>query len=57
MFGHRRLSIIDLSSAGHQPMISGNNDFVICYNGELFNFLEIKDELIKLGDISYPFRY
>lgn len=49
VFGHRRLSIIDLSSAGHQPMISGNNDFVICYNGELFNFLEIKDELINLG--------
>lgn len=49
VFGHRRLSIIDLSSAGHQPMISDNNDFVICYNGELFNFLEIKDELKNSG--------
>lgn len=48
-FGHRRLSIIDLSSAGHQPMINDKADIVICYNGELFNYLEIKEELKNNG--------
>jgi len=42
--GHRRLSIIDLSAAGHQPMIFQDR-YIIIYNGELYNFKEIKNEL------------
>ncbi len=44
-FGHRRLSIIDLSPAGHQPMCSGNGNLWITFNGELYNYLELKEEL------------
>lgn len=47
--GHRRLSILDLSEAGHQPMISADGTVAITYNGEIFNYLEIKQELLKLG--------
>ena len=47
-FGHRRLSILDLSSDGHQPM-HFSNKYTITYNGEVYNYLEIKDELIKEG--------
>ena len=46
---HRRLSIIDLSADANQPMKSDDNRFVIAYNGELFNFLELRDELEKKG--------
>ncbi len=46
-FGHRRLSIIDLSSAGHQPMLRG--ELCITYNGEVYNYLELKQELEELG--------
>ena len=47
--GHNRLSIIDLSANGNQPMISYENEFVITFNGEIYNFKEIKIELINLG--------
>lgn len=47
--GHRRLSIIDLSSAGHQPMLSHDNRYVLSYNGEIYNFTELKSELEELG--------
>ncbi len=47
--GHRRLSIIDLSKAGHQPMISDDNRYVITYNGEVYNFLDIRSQLEIAG--------
>lgn len=47
--GHRRLSIIDLSDAGRQPMECADNRFVLAYNGEIYNYREIKKELLQLG--------
>jgi asparagine synthase (glutamine-hydrolysing) len=44
-FGHRRLSILDLSSAGNQPMLSDDEKFVLCFNGEVYNFKEIRADL------------
>ena len=43
--GHRRLSIIDLSSAGHQPMFSSDQRYCITFNGEIYNFTELKNQL------------
>ena len=43
--GFVRLSILDLSSAGHQPMFSNDERYVIIYNGEVFNYIEIREEL------------
>jgi asparagine synthase (glutamine-hydrolysing) len=50
-FGHTRLSIIDLSSAGHQPMNSADENLWIVLNGEIYNYLELRSELDQ-----YPFR-
>jgi asparagine synthase (glutamine-hydrolysing) len=47
--GHRRLSIIDLSTAAHQPMCNENGTIWIVYNGEIYNFQEIRSELEKKG--------
>ena len=47
--GHNRLSIIDLSERGHQPMSSDDGRYWLTFNGEIFNFLEIKKELVEKG--------
>lgn len=47
--GHRRLSIIDLTSAGHQPMCNEDQTVWIVYNGEVYNFQDIKSQLESLG--------
>ncbi len=49
--GHRRLSIIDLSSAGHQPMCNEDGSIWIVLNGEIYNFRELKHELEKKGHV------
>ncbi len=51
--GHQRLSILDLSSAGHQPMFSASNRYVIIYNGEIYNHLELRKEIEKNNTIEW----
>ena len=51
--GHRRLSIIDLSDSANQPMSSSNNRYVIIFNGEVYNFQKLKNELKKLFNIKF----
>ena len=46
---HRRLSVIDLSPAGHQPMTNEDGSVRIVYNGEIYNFLELRKELLRKG--------
>ena len=48
--GHRRLAIIDLTPAGHQPMLSRDGRYALTYNGEIYNFQELRAELEALGD-------
>ena len=47
--GHTRLSIIDLSAAGHQPMYSSDQRYGLIFNGEIYNYRELRDELLALG--------
>ncbi len=47
--GHRRLSIVDLSASGNQPMFSHDKMFVLVFNGEIYNYIELKEQLIQKG--------
>lgn len=49
VLGHTRLSIIDLTAAGHQPMLSKDQRFSIVFNGEIYNYRELRKELATLG--------
>lgn len=51
IFGHRRLSILDLSTAGHQPMSWDDGRYWITYNGEVYNYVELRRELEQAGDV------
>ena len=46
-FGHNRLTIIDLSKNGSQPFVSKDENYIITFNGEIYNFKEIKKELVE----------
>jgi asparagine synthase (glutamine-hydrolysing) len=46
--GHRRLSIVDLSPAGHQPMTSASGRYVIAFNGEIYNHLLLREMLAEM---------
>ena len=50
---HARLSILDLSQAGHQPMFSADQKIAVVFNGEIYNFLELKQELVKLNKYKF----
>lgn len=50
-FGHRRLAIIDPGAGGYQPMLSADSRHVIVFNGEIYNFLELRRELEALGAV------
>ena len=50
VLGHRRLSVLDLSSAGHQPMLSACGRYVIAFNGEIYNHLALREELAQKGE-------
>lgn len=52
-FGHTRLSILDLSSAGNQPLTSSSGNFTIVYNGEIYNHLSIRTEINNLRNINW----
>lgn len=52
-FGHRRLSILDLSSMGHQPLAYSGSRYWITYNGEIYNYRELREELQGLGHVFH----
>ncbi|MDB4154681.1 asparagine synthase (glutamine-hydrolyzing) [Candidatus Pelagibacter sp.] len=53
VLGHSRLSILDLTESGNQPLLSEDNRYVLIYNGEIYNFIELRSELESLGQVFY----
>ena len=49
-FGHRRLSLIDLSDAGAQPMATGDGAFIVTFNGEIYNYRELRRGIGQIYD-------
>src|SRR5580698_5562480 len=49
--GHRRLAILDLSSEGHQPMLSADKRYVLVFNGEIYNFEALRNDLEERGHV------
>jgi asparagine synthase (glutamine-hydrolysing) len=49
LLGHRRLAIVDLSPLGAQPMVSNDGRYVVSFNGEIYNFADLRDELVAAG--------
>ena len=52
VFGHQRLSIVDLSAGGAQPMTSHSGRYTMTYNGEIYNYKELADKLLKDGSVT-----
>ena len=52
-FGHRRLSIIDLSSHSDQPMVDQDLNLSLVFNGTIYNYKELRDELIEMGYVFF----
>ena len=48
-FGFRRLAVLDVAPSGHQPMATGDGRYVLVFNGEIYNFRELRAELTALG--------
>ena len=52
-FGHNRLSILDISNAGNQPMSSGNGRYSVIYNGEIYNHMELRKKIEAKQDVQW----
>ena len=51
--GHRRLSILDLSPQGHQPMSSAHGRYSVAFNGEIYNYIELRQQLAEMGYVFH----
>ena len=50
-FGFKRLAILDLDSSANQPMLDHENKYVIVFNGEIYNFTQLRNEIAQLGGV------
>ena len=50
---HKRLSILDISERANQPLFNENQDIAVCFNGEIYNYLDLKAQLTKLGAVFH----